>query len=269
MTIFDTFTEAYIAVLTDVYQNGTLIEAMSLDDMKDESDPLYKKDNFYYNKQASKEILNYSFTIRYPMKDQVLTTKSDKHNKIISAYIEEETKLFDSGDIYNMGKISKIWDLIANPDGSINANYGYMVYHLKDAGNYAFDPATGFLSQWEWAKSRLILDRNTLQAYCHFNRTKDQWRGNLDQPCTMYIQFIIRANKLNLISSMRSNDVVYGMPYNISYFIKLLQRMCSELSTLDKFKDLTIGTYTHNTTSAHYYLRNESRVKSMIGLDED
>ena len=253
---FDTLTEAYLYVLNDVYKNGELIE-----ELNKTNDINNFNDNYYYNKQATKEIINYSFTINNLNLNENITTNSSKYNEIIKNYHERETELFDNGDIFNMHKLSNIWKIIENPDGSINANYGYMVYHLKDAGNEKFSK-DDLTNQWDWAKSRLILDKNTLQAYLHFNRPKDQWKGNLDQPCTMFIQFVIRKDKLNLYGYMRSNDIIYGMPYNILYFIKLMYRMLDELKI--NYPNLTIGSYTHNTTSVHYYLRNENRLIEMI-----
>jgi len=268
--IYNTLSEAYLGTLSDIYHNGSPLKGTSkeeqlnnpnnLDDFKE----LINNDNYYYNRASSKELHNYSFTIKNPSITESLTTKSSTHNKIIHNYTEKETIYFDKGDIHNMDKLSKVWETIKNPDGTVNANYGYMVYHMYDAWNEQFDPSNK-MNQWDWAKKRLILNKQTLQAYVHFNRPKDQWMMNLDQPCTMYIQFVIRNDKLNLYANMRSNDIVYGTPYNIAYFIKLLHRMCNELKKY--YPNLEVGDYIHHTTSIHYYIRNEDRVKQMLGIN--
>lgn len=267
MQTYKTFTEAYLATLRDIHENGTVIEGMDPVE-KTNTHPdqdLFKNPLYYYNRATTRELLDFSFIITQPDPTEVLTTASPERNAVIAKYAEEETRLFDSGDLFGLTNLSAVWRRVANPDGSVNANYGHMVYHLKDAGNLEFAPDTPLKSQWEWAKSRLLLDRNTRQAYCHFNRPKDQWDGNLDQPCTIFIQYVLRNNKLSLHGYMRSNDAVYGTPYNISYFIKLLWRMRDEL--LEAYPGLEIGTYTHHALSIHYYLRNERFVKEMLGIE--
>lgn len=138
-----------------------------------------------------------------------------------------------------------------------------MVYHIKDAFNKEFAPDEQ-RSQWEWAKSRLIARHDTGQAYMHFNRPKDQWSGNKDQPCVMFGQFTIRNKKLNLTVSMRSNDVIYGTPYNWGYFIELMYRMIEELH--EAGINVTIGTLHHFATSIHIYDKHYQLAKTMCVL---
>lgn len=123
-----------------------------------------------------------------------------------------------------------------------------MVYHLKDAGNEKFDPH--YMSQFEWCQDRLSRNLNTLQAIMHFNRPKDQYVNNLDQPCTVFTQFTVEHGALNFHSFMRSNDIIYGTPYNLAYFKVLLQRMTHWLNTTHNIK-LKMGY--HNVTSLHLY----------------
>ena len=246
MNSYKTFTEAYMATLKDVWENY---------------DYEVKGNQTRYNDDDTIEKIDYSFKILEPTIG-VPQTKSEKRNTIMEEYAKKEVELFDKGNIDSMGKISKIWDLIKNPDGTINANYGYMVYHLLDAGNDSF--SKNKVSQWEWAFTRLKEEQNTCQAILFFSRPKDQWFGNKDIPCTVYIQFLIREDKLNLYGYMRSNDLIYGTPYNINYFIILLYRMREQL--LPFYPNLKIGTYTHHATSLHIYKRNYDKVKEMLGL---
>lgn len=271
-SVYGSFSDAYLSTLMDIYQNGDDMDGITKEQYSqskshpeyDVADPIMENANYFYNRAPSKELLDYSFTITKPLLTELLTTKSEKHNKIIENYTNKETEMFDRGDIYGMGSISKVWDLIKNPDGSINANYGYMIFHINDAGNEKYQVNKELTNQWTWARDMLIRNKNTLQAYCHLNRPKDQWKGNLDQPCTMYIQFIIRKDCLHLHGYMRSNDIVYGTPYNIAYFIKLMYRMQQELITI--YPNLQIGDYTHHATGIHYYKRNEPRVREMLGI---
>lgn len=255
--IYDSFSEAYLDVLRDVFFNYE-------HEIKYEDTDAGKGKKI--NKSDTVEKMNYSFTIKEP-KDYYPLTLSEERNKTIRGYIDRELILFDYGDnnaTGNMSNISSIWKVISNPDGTINSNYGLMVYHIKDAGNkkYSEEEPT---NQWEWAKDRLVKDKHGLQAYLHFNRPIHQWKENLDQPCTVFIQFYIRNDKLHLVSYMRSNDLVYGTPYNISYFIRLLHRMLYELKP--NYPELTLGNYIHNATSLHIYKRNFDKVRQMLGIN--
>ena len=187
--------------------------------------------------------------------------------KTMNEYMKKERSLFDEGEISSdkMGKISKIWKLIENPDQTINANYGYMVYHLKDAGNPEFTPKSEFMSQWEWCQNRLAKNLHTLQAIMHFNRPKDQYDDNLDQPCTVFCQFTVEDDKLNFHSFMRSNDIIYGTPYNLAYFKILQERMLKYLND-NHNANLQCGYIHHNVTSLHLYEDKVDIARSIVGM---
>lgn len=260
---YKTLSEAYLNILADVYHHPDFIHnSVDMSQMTDHSNPVTKNPNWYFNKAANQEKINYHFVVRSPSETEQLTTKSESRNQIIYEYSNKETVLFDDGDRVKIKSLSKVWDRIQNPDGTINASYGYMVYHLKDAGHPEFSKT--FMSQWEWAKNRLTLLKKTNQAYIHFNRPKDQWNENLDQPCCLNIQFQIRNDQLNLIVNMRSNDLVYGVPYNMLYFVKLMHRMVRELQPV--YGNLRVGDYYYNTTSLHFYLKHRDKVEDMLGL---
>jgi thymidylate synthase len=252
MPLYPDITTAYLAVLEDVYLNPDFHHEALTPDNVSSTNPVTFNENWYFNKGAYQEKINYSFAIETPSESERIETSDVARNLQIYDYSVKETELFDSGDREGLKEISKVWARIANPDGTVNANYGYMVYHLRDT------PES--LSQWEWALNRLRLNLSTNQAYLHFNRPKDQWNENLDQPCCLAIQFLIRDKKLNLIAYMRSNDLVYGTPYNILYFVKLMHRMLRELND----PELKIGNYYHHATSIHIYKKHLGKVRKML-----
>jgi thymidylate synthase len=67
-----------------------------------------------------------------------------------------------------------------------------------------------------------------------------------DVACANSIQFLVRDNKLNAVVTMRSNDAIWGLPYDI-FFFTMLQEMLSV--TLG----LKLGTYYHFAGSLHLY----------------
>jgi len=266
MKTYETLSEAYLDILRDVYENPDYVhDAVTPEKVQGNENPVVKNAKWFFNKAANQEKINYHFVIKKPSDREDITTKSERRNQIIYEYSSKETVLFDKGDRVEIKQLSKVWQKIANPDGTINASYGYMVYHLRDAGNPDFQNEDEFMSQWEWAKNRLMLLKKTNQAYIHFNRPKDQWNENLDQPCCMNIQFQIRDDFLNLNVNMRSNDLVYGVPYNMLYFVKLMHRMVAELKE-KTYPTLQIGDYFYNAASLHFYLKHRDMVEDMLGL---
>src|ERR1700744_2602044 len=154
--IYNTFSEAYLDILNDVYNN--------YDYNIDITDPNAGKGK-RFNEASLVEKISYQFIIKEPKEDDLYPiTKSEERNKVIKDYIDNEAILFDEGNNNSDGKmekLSKIWKIISNNDGTINSNYGLMIYHTKDAGNLKYQPNQGFISQWEWAKNRLITIKNT------------------------------------------------------------------------------------------------------------
>ena len=221
----------------------------------------------HINKKSRYHLRNVHIMFDEPEEFKEFRVDCVERTKIMNDYMKKETELFDEGviDSNKMGKASKIWKLIENPDQTINANYGYMVYHLKDAGNEKFTKEEDFMSQFEWAKNRLKKNLYTLQAIMHFNRPKDQFIENLDQPCTVFCQFTVTDNKLNFHSFMRSNDIIYGTPYNLAYFKLLQERMLTYLNT-ECNANLGFGYLHHNVTSLHLYDDKLSIAKKIVNL---
>lgn len=70
-----------------------------------------------------------------------------------------------------------------------------------------------------------------------------------DRPCTLSLQFLVRDGRLELHTTMRSNDVWLGTPYDVFNFTQLQQTVARAL-------DLQVGQYVHHATSLHLYTRN-------------
>ena len=221
----------------------------------------------HINKRSRYHLRNVHIIFEKPEEFTEFKVGCPIRSKRMNDYMKIETELFDKGiiDSDEMGKASKIWKLIENPDQTINANYGYMVYHLKDAGNEKFTKEEDFMSQWAWAQNRLKKNLYTLQAIMHFNRPKDQYIENLDQPCTVFCQFTVEDNKLNFHSFMRSNDIIYGTPYNLAYF-KLLQGRMLDYLNNECNANLGFGYLHHNVTSLHLYEDKVSIAKKIVNL---
>jgi thymidylate synthase len=229
---------------------------------------------FNYEYRASprglpiREKTDYSFRIENPIAEPVVT-KDKARNKVIADYTSKEVELYNScaNTAEEFGRASKFWEKLANPDGTVNSAYGYLIWKNKSAGNSVYEPLRGNRTPWEWAKMSLVNDKDSRQAIVRFSLPEHQWVGNKDQTCTMHANFLIREDKLNLSVVMRSNDLVLGLVYDLPWFVSLIDRMVEELKPT--YPNLTKGTYTHTVHSLHIYEKNEEMVKKMLGMSDE
>ena len=150
-------------------------------------------------------------------------------------------------DVDYIGNFSNFWSRITNPDtNEINSNYGSLVFNKEQFG---------------WVVDSLVADKNSRQAIMFFNQPKFQFEGNKDFVCTMYANFFIRENKLNMKVQMRSNDIFYGLTFDAPFFSFLLQSI--HIKLLETYPDLQLGDYYHFTDNLHFYERHFSLADSI------
>lgn len=244
MKVYETASEAYLETLRDVYFNYDFRSAP--------------------RGQLVREKTDYTFRVLRPDNLPIQTHDSER-NTVIADYTAKEVELYNScsNQVADFEKASKFWTKLANPDGTVNSAYGYLIWKDKSCGNHNWDKDGINRTPWEWAKLSLEQDKDTRQAILRFSLPEHQWVGNRDQTCTMHSNFLIREDKLHLSIVMRSNDLVLGLVYDMPWFMSLIDRMVEELK--HKYPNLQKGTYTHTVHSLHIYERDEERVKRMIG----
>ena len=137
---------------------------------------------------------------------------------------------------------SKFWKGISDNGSTVNSNYGWCIRK-----KYGFD-------QWEMVKKLLQENTNSRQAIIHIKEA----RNLIDNPtkdlnCTIALQFLLRNNKLDLIVTMRSNDIWLGLPYDLFNFTCMQIQMAMELG-------VDIGTYYHNAGSLHIYKEDVNKL---------
>lgn len=225
--------------------------------------------------QPVREILDYTFKVLNPVAETIVT-RDEKRNKTIEQYTAKETELYDSGTnkVEDFAKASKFWNKLANPDGTVNSAYGHLIWYKASHGNDNFEQnctwhegekfcKSAKRTPWEWAKESLKRDKDTRQAILRFSLPEHQWFGNKDQVCTLHGNFLIRDNKLHFSVTMRSNDLMKGLVYDLPWFVSLMDRMVAELK--DTYPELEKGSYTHTAHSMHIYERDEAAILKMLG----
>lgn len=117
-------------------------------------------------------------------------------------------------------------------------------------------------TQWENTIQTFIKDPDSRRAVMIINLPEDQRLANVpgskDVPCTLSLQFFIRDGKLDLHAHMRSNDVMWGLTYDLFSFTLLQECMMLELQrrSPSMFGSLKLGKYYHTAGSMHLYERH-------------
>lgn len=97
----------------------------------------------------------------------------------------------------------------------------------------------------------------TRQAVIQLFDAKDILKPHKDIPCTCTLQFIVRAGKLDMFTSMRSNDVFLGLPHDIFAFTMIQELVANCINC-------QVGEYKHYVSSLHLYEINFSQAKNYL-----
>jgi len=227
--IFDNFTECYISLLDEVYNSYDFI-----------SSP---------RNQKIKEKLGVAFTIKNPRHRYPFVLG----RKFSPTYLAAELLWYLSGDNCTtwISKYSKFWSRISDDGKTANSAYGARLFRENPV------IAGGRLNQWKYIKSELLRDPDSRRAVMHIRVPDDSIDAKLDVPCTLALQFFIRNEKLHMITSMRSSDLIFGIAYDIPAFT-----FFQEILALDLGVD--VGSYTHMSNSLHIYERHFSMVEDIL-----
>lgn len=207
------FSETFISLIRDIERNGSISQPRDL-----------KVKELIYGQidiDSTKPIANFEdrkFNFKYFAGE-------------LAWYLQKDTNI----DYIN--KFSNFWKNITNPGtNEINSNYGTLLFN----------------DQLSWCLDSLKKDKNTRQAIAFLNQPKYQFEGNKDFVCTMYLNFFIRNNKLNMKVQMRSNDIFYGLTFDAPFFAFVHQHMYLWLKE-EAYTNLKLGIYTHFADNIHFY----------------
>lgn len=152
-------------------------------------------------------------------------------------------------DLATMAYYNKRMTQFSDDGETINSAYGARI--LNGGGLTDVRP-----SQWTLCIEELRRDPDSRRAVMHINQPADLRKavtfGSKDVPCTMSIQLLIRDRLLHMHVLMRSNDVVWGMPYDVFSFTCLMESFLYQLQASGVEVD-GLGQYHHTAGSLHLY----------------
>lgn len=143
-------------------------------------------------------------------------------------------------------------DECMDPDRIIHYNKRFGSFKNWTTGE--FDGAYGprLQGQMLWCYELLKRDPDTRQAVMSIFRADQDHHESLDVPCTLTIQFLLREH-LHCVVNMRSNDLLWGTPYDIMGFTTLQHAMASWLG-------VKAGDYFHHAGSLHIYQNTQEHL---------
>ena len=197
--------------------------------------------------------LNYAYMIANTL--WIMQGRNDVES--IVSYNHNLSQFSDNGEVFNGAYGQRIFRY----DGLFDV---IDTTYTDDDGNTHpdFDLQHIVMNQFENAFNKLKEDKDSRQAVISiFNPVQDESQTK-DKPCTCMLQFLIRKDKLNLITTMRSNDAYLEMPYDLYTFTMLQEIMADKLG-------IDVGTYTHVANSLHIYKKDINIVKKIIADKSD
>ncbi len=193
------------------------------------------------------EICNVNLCLRNPRNR---TTNNSKRNwKLPLAIGEFAWHVSGSNSVDFITYYAKQWKNFSS-DGKIISRscYGHKIFKKENNGS----------SQWTKLIELLKKDKFSRRAVLDIYESDN---GNdyfaKDLACVNTVQFLIRNNKLDAIISMRSNDMIWGLPYDIYLFTMLQELLSVELG-------VELGMYYHNVGSMHIYDRHFNLAQDML-----
>lgn len=167
-------------------------------------------------------------------------------------YIEREIQWYESQSLYVEdipGQTPAIWKQVADKNGKINSNYGYLIWSEENGRQY--DHVLNELKKNPNSRRAvMIYNRPTMHTdYC-----KD---GMSDFVCTYANNFLIRDDKLVSHYLMRSNCAIFGANNDFAWARYVQQKLAHDL-------DIVVGDLIWTASSLHVYEYHFCHIEKLI-----
>ena len=163
-----------------------------------------------------------------------------------TAAAEVAWKLSGRKSIKWLQQYTHIWDDFAEEDGQVTTAYGYRWRHA-----FGIDQVTNILKKLKEDPS------SRQQLLLSWDPREDNIISAKNVPCPWASQFMILKNKLYTMLHVRSNDLFFGMPYDLMMYTLLAQAFANSL-------ELDLGDKTYTIGNAHIYENQVPAVKALL-----
>jgi len=194
------------------------------------------------------ELFPVAFSISDPRRRYV--SVSQRRWSIVYALGEFCWHLRGSSSVEEIAHYAPRWRKIAAGDTLIDgSNYGARI----------FRPGLRPHSQWDDVINLLRADLSSRRAILYFaNPLTPSLASSRDVACAVSLQFLIREGRLDAIATMRSNDAMLGLPYDVFFFSMLQEMAATSLG-------VQLGRYHHVAGSLHLYESSLPMARDIIG----
>ena len=238
MKVFSNFTEAYQYLLSDVYNNPDF-----------EPSP---------RGQKIKEKIGVTFRITNP-RNRLPYVKGRDFN--VSYFVAESIWYLSGNDSTEwIANYSSFWRNISDDGKTANSAYGSRIFKPHNRISRGVEPVK---SQWDYVIDELCQDNDSRRAVVHIRSPQDSFLAKKDVPCTLTLQFFLRDDKVHLVTSMRSSDLILGIAYDVPAFT-LFQELLANQLTQRLGRQIGLGSYTQTSNSLHVYEKHFGMVESII-----
>lgn len=162
-------------------------------------------------------------------------------------YIQIELDWYNSQslNVFDMEKTPSVWVDVANSEGFINSNYGFLIYNELNG------------SQYDKVLKELSMNRDSRRAIMIYTRPEIHDDYNIDGMndfiCTNTVQYFIKNNELHTIVNMRSNDVIFGYKNDYAWQKHVQSKLATDLG-------ISSGKMIWQVGSLHIYPRHFSLI---------
>ena len=167
-------------------------------------------------------------------------------------YIEREIQWYESQSLYVEdipGQTPVIWKQVADKNGKINSNYGYLIWSEENG------------RQYEHVLNELKKNPNSRRASMIYNRPTMHsdycTDGMSDFICTYANNFLIRNDKLVSHYLMRSNCAIFGANNDFAWARYVQQKLAHDL-------DIALGDLIWTASSLHVYEYHFCHIEKLI-----
>lgn len=155
-----------------------------------------------------------------------------------------------SNDLRFIEYYAKRWREFAEDGSTIRGScYGHRIFSQSRESR----------SQWDQVTELLRRDPSSRRAVLNFQDQTEDLISQKDIPCASTMQFLIRDSRLHAITCMRSNDAIWGLPYDVFLFTMFQELLACELG-------LPLGNYIHTIGSLHLYERHFDLARRIVGV---
>lgn len=205
-------------------------------------------DIFYYIHKNGRHTVNRKGQGLYEMRNVTLVLDPEASTYCLGRYpsqeyLEKELDFYASGSrqLEDAVKMSKFWSKCSDDGKTINSNYGFLLFH--DENKHGF-------TQFEHAINCLRNNPDSKKAVMTLYSKEHAYISN-DNPCTLVINLYIQGDALNMQVIMRSNDLWYGLPYDLPFF--RVVHLAALMVLQRTYPEIKLGYHIHQALNLHFY----------------